>query len=120
MSNDCSRKIKTCFIGFGKRTKLFYAPILKKLKDDFELCGFTKKTQNNVNDITKDYEIDFYESTESLLEKARPDLIILSVPSGEVLKILNKLKNSNCVIFADTPFYWGMEDLNNLNILVLI
>jgi hypothetical protein len=118
MRSDCSRKIKTCFIGFGKRTKLFYAPILKKLENNFELRGFTKKTQNNADDIKKDYQIDFYESIEALLEKTTPDLLILSVPSSEILNILNKLKSSNCVIFVDTPFYWAMEELNNLNILV--
>ena len=118
MNENFNNKTKVCFIGFGKRTKLFYAPILKKLKDDFDLCGFTKKSEDNSEQIIKEYDIKFCNSVETLIDQFIPDLLILSVPSSEVLNILEKLNNLNCVIFIDTPFFWAAPEINDLNILV--
>tara|TARA_R100001082_G_scaffold91960_1_gene58567 strand:+ start:2015 stop:3079 length:1065 start_codon:yes stop_codon:yes gene_type:complete len=118
MKKDCDTKIKTSFIGFGKRTKLFYAPILKKLNDSFNLLGFTKKTKNNADSISNQYNINFYDSVDILLEKTEPDLLILSVPPPEIIQILKKVKNPNCVIFVDTPFYINTDQVSNLKILV--
>ena len=120
MSKGCDVKIKTSFIGFGKRTKLFYAPILKKLNDSFDLLGFTKKTKNNADSISNQYNIDFYDSADILLQKTQPDLLILSVPSSEIIEILKKIKNPNCVVFVDTPFCIDIDQAFNLNIQSLL
>jgi hypothetical protein len=118
MNETSDKKIKTCFIGFGKRTKLFYAPILKRLNNNFDLCAFTKRSQSQVQEIKDEYEIAFSESTDVLLKEFDPDLLVISVPSAEVINVLQKIKNPNCVVFVDTPFYWPTEQLEISNILV--
>ncbi|SVC44218.1 uncharacterized protein METZ01_LOCUS297072, partial [marine metagenome] len=111
-------KIKTCFIGFGKRVNLFYAPILKKLKDNFDLCAFTKKHQSQVPEIKDKYKMVFSESADTLLKEFNPDLLIVSVPTLEVINILHKIENHNCVVVVDTPFFCSMNGLERLNLLV--
>ena len=51
MSKNSKKKIKTCFIGLGKRARTFYIPILQKLNEEFELTSFTKKTNLRAKEI---------------------------------------------------------------------
>jgi len=117
MSKNSKKKIKTCFIGLGKRARTFYIPILQKLNEEFELTGFTKKTNLRAKEIEQQYNIRFFNSIRSMVENNPSELIIVCVPSTEVPKVVNELQNVNATIFIDTPVYWDVNQTSKLNIL---
>ncbi len=91
-------------IGFGKRVKTFYCPILKYLESQNQLIlsGFTKKTKDNCKEICSIYSIDFFSDLDSLLS-LNLDVIIVSVPAHSTSEILNKLKSFQGIVLIDTP-----------------
>ena len=110
-------KTRVSFIGFGKRAKMFYAPILQGLDDTFALCGFTKRTTSNIEEISDTYGLDHYSSIDSLIAETNPDLLILPVPHHQTIGILNQINNFKGVIFVDSPVNFSTNENQNLNIL---
>jgi len=117
MNKNYKKKIKTCFIGLGKRAKMFYIPILQKLSEEFELDSFTKKTSLQAKEIEQQYNIRFFNSIKSIAENSLPELIIVCVPPAEVPKVIDELQNVNATIFIDTPVYWDVNQTSKLKIL---
>ena len=117
MNKDSNKKVRTCFIGLGKRAKTFYIPILKNISEEFELCGFTKKTNSNVKEIEKKHKIPFFDSVDSLIKETLPELVVVCTPSAEVPKIIEQIKNHKLVVFIDTPVFWDVNKTNNCTIL---
>jgi predicted dehydrogenase len=117
MNKNSIKKVKTCFIGLGKRAKTFYIPILKNINEEFDLCGFTKKTKSKVKEIEEEYKIPFFDSVDSLIKKNSPELVIICVPPPEVPKVIDQIKDCKIVIFVDTPVFWNVNKTNNSTIL---
>lgn len=117
MNKSSIKKVKTCFIGLGKRAKTFYIPILKNINEEFELCGFTKKTKSKTKEIEQEYEIPFFDSIDSLIQKTSPELVIVCTPPPEVPKIIEQIKDRSLIVFIDTPVFWDINKTNNCTIL---
>lgn len=108
-------KVKTCFIGFGKRVKTFYYPILTKLNQDFDIVGYTNRSNIKNNNIS----IPFYAGIQNLINQTQPNLIILSVPGDSLLTALRQVPDINAIVLVDTPVTFNIKGFNNLKIFAL-
>ena len=100
---------KVGFIGFGKRVKTFYSNILSELNYEFDLTGFTKKTDTNASCISEEYKLPYFDNIKSLLEQ-NLDIVVVSVPAESINQVLISISNFKGVVLIDTPISFNTEE----------
>ncbi|MBK7974350.1 MAG: Gfo/Idh/MocA family oxidoreductase [Deltaproteobacteria bacterium] len=68
--------------GPGKRALHFYAPIVRALGDELELVGVAGRHEARAQVVAEPYECAAFDSIDELIEKTRPDLLIVCVSYG--------------------------------------
>jgi hypothetical protein len=95
-------KYKIGFVGFGKRAKSTYFPMIKQAHSLLSVVGFHVRNAEKGKNIALENNIEFFVHARDLLEKA-PDCLVVSVPYTAQHEVLKSLGPFDGTILVDTP-----------------
>jgi predicted dehydrogenase len=79
---DAPPRLRVAIWGPGKRARDFYAPIVRALGDELELVGVAGRHLERARGVADPYECAAFDSIDQLVERTRPDLLIVCVAYG--------------------------------------
>jgi choline dehydrogenase-like flavoprotein/predicted dehydrogenase len=97
------------FVGAGRRIATLYVPVLRQLRGQFELTGFTALSPSRERRLESNTGISSFRSAAELVEQGRPDLLIAAVPDRENEATVEGLLDFNLPILAETPLAWTVS-----------
>ena len=95
---------KIGFVGFGKRAKNTYLPVIKKLHPMLSVVGFWVRSPSKGQAIALENGLKFIPEIEKLLTES-PDCLIVSVPSDAQYEVLSYLGRYDGTILIETPVF---------------
>jgi hypothetical protein len=104
-------------VGSGWRAE-FYFRIAKALPELFKICGVVTRREEKQKEIKNNWNFNFYNTIDELLNKETPDFIVISVSKNAAFDVINELASKNIPILAETPPATELEKLIELNKLV--
>lgn len=102
------RRTRVGLIGAGDRTGKIYMPLFKALEEEFEVVGFTVRTQHSAEKFASANGLTSYPDATALIERAKPDFLVAAVSSGMVDATLPGLIDLGCPLLIETPFCWSV------------
>ncbi len=95
---------KTTFgiIGCGWRAQ-FYLRVATALPDLFEAAGVVARDEQKTRAFATDWNTTAFASPEQMIDKARPDFVVVSVPREAAPDILTSLGKSDMPILSEVP-----------------
>lgn len=76
---DGPARLRVGIWGPGRRALGFYAPIVRALGDELELVGVAGRHRARALAVAEPYQTEAFDSVEELVERSRPDLLIVCV-----------------------------------------
>ena len=95
--------IKVGLIGAGKRQRTFYVPVIKKLENIFSFSGVTNRTKEKGERLASDLGCKFYNNPKDLVEKEKPDFLIVCVKHSATYDVLETLEGLDVPLLIETP-----------------
>ena len=95
--------IKVGLIGAGKRQRTFYVPVIKKLEKIFSFSGVTNRTKEKGERLASDLGCKFYNNPKDLVEKEKPDFLIVCVKHSATYDVLETLEGLDVPLLIETP-----------------
>lgn len=74
------RRVKVVLIGAGRRSAA-HLPVLSGLKEHFDFVGICDLNPKTANEKAAQYGVAAYTNVDEMFEKARPELVVLTVPA---------------------------------------
>jgi len=99
--------MRVAFIGGGHRVETNYAPALKALSDDVEVCGVVTRSSEGADRVSKNTGWSAGTDLHALLGGEKPDFLIAAVPPGEVDALYLGLVDLNIPLLLETPACWN-------------
>lgn len=96
-------KIKVGFVGAGKRMRVLFHPLLQKFSSQYEITGFTCRTEKTQKEIEDVYKIEHFPSIETLTDAV--DLVIVCVNPDSSESVVSRIinHNSHVYVLVETP-----------------
>lgn len=108
--------MKICIIGIGKRGQKHLEAALST--PSLELVGIFDTNIKLCDIIGKKYQLPAYDSLEEMLEKAKPEMAVLSLPHHAYLPVVKKLASHRVHILKEKPFAIDINEAKQLHALI--
>jgi len=109
--------IKFGIVGTGWRSE-FFLRIAKACPELFIVSGIVGRTQVKATEVASRFDVPVYSSAEDLVESARPDFVVTSVPRKENPGIIKLLASLGMPVLSETPPAESVEEMEELCSLV--
>ncbi len=96
------KKINFAIIGGGWRTK-FYLRIAKALPEKFNICGLVVRNPDKGQSLEEVWGVNTYRNIEELLNKEKPEFVVVSVPWDVAPQITSELAERGIPVLSETP-----------------
>jgi choline dehydrogenase-like flavoprotein len=101
-------------VGASRRITDVYLPIMRHMPEQYAIVGFTTFSAQGFRRFESQTGIRSYSNPAELLEKAKPELLILAVPDRLNEAVLNDLLDLGVPILAETPVAWTVSGTQRL------
>jgi predicted dehydrogenase len=71
--------LRAVIIGPGKRSRYYYAPLIKRLRDEIELVAVFGRTPESTKKYGEDFGIPWYTDMEKMIRETAPEIGIVSI-----------------------------------------
>jgi Oxidoreductase family, NAD-binding Rossmann fold len=104
-------------VGAGWRT-LFYLRVVAALDKRFQLTGVVTRSQARAEEVKAGWGVDASPRLDGLLDKGRPDFVVLSVPRVATVEWLETLTSAGLPVLCETPPAPDLAGLHRVSELV--
>jgi choline dehydrogenase-like flavoprotein/predicted dehydrogenase len=98
--------IKIGIVGAGHRVRDYYLPILRELSDQYEVVGFTTRSQRSAQRLEGETGVSSFREAHDLIEHKKPDLLVVAVQDKHNERTVIDLIECGIPILAETPLAW--------------
>lgn len=104
---NSQRRIRFGFIGGGHRVETIYAPVMKALSEEVEVCGVATSSPEGAKRISQKTGWVGGTDSRALVEREKPDGLIVAVPPGSVDSVYLGLVELGVPLLLETPACWN-------------
>lgn len=101
------RRVRVGFIGGGHRVETIYAPVMKALADQVEVCGVATRSAEGADRITSKTGWPAGTDVAEMIARERPEFLIVATPPGLNDSIYASLVGHGVPLLLETPFCWN-------------
>ncbi|MCW2839173.1 MAG: hypothetical protein JWR55_656 [Aeromicrobium sp.] len=105
--------LRFAMVGRGWRGD-HYLRIADSLPDSFECCGVVTRNEPAARALEAQWNVATYRDIDDMLTRAKPDVVVTSVPPSVNASVLTHLVRSGVHVLAETPPAASVEDLRGL------
>lgn len=109
-----SETIKIGFVGTGRRSRDIYLPILQKMQSRYQIVGFTSGSAYGSRRFESQTGIEAFANAQELLDRKRPDFLIVAVPDVRCEAIVNSLLDFGIPLLVETPLAWSVAGVRKI------
>jgi choline dehydrogenase-like flavoprotein/predicted dehydrogenase len=106
-TTQAAAQLKIGFVGAGQRISDLYFPIIEAQPEKYKMVGFTARSSGGAHRFESKTGICSFASARDLVERARPDLLIVAVSDRMSESTILNLLDLNVPILAETPLAWS-------------
>ena len=97
------KKIKIGIVGCGRIAQHYKIILQSGSVENFEVIAVCDKDVRKAEEYSKFYQCNFFDSISKMLEKNKPDLILVLTPSGEHFNNAKVSLSMNCNTIVEKP-----------------
>ena len=110
-------KVVFAVIGAGWRAE-FFLRIVKALPERFDISGILVRNEDRGREVEEKWGVKTDTDIDSLIEKANPSFVVVSVPRNLAPDMIQKLVERGVPVLSETPLASDLEGLIDLYKLV--
>jgi predicted dehydrogenase len=103
-----SARLRVGLVGFGDRMRRFHLPVLQGLADQFEVVGFTARSEATRRRAAGATGLADYATAADLVADAAPDFMVAAVSPDAVDAALPGILGLGVPVLLETPLCWNL------------
>jgi len=96
------KRVKVGIVGAGKRAETTHLPLLNKLRDLFEVIGFTTRSESTAIKFHNASSLKYFDSISSLVSE-EPELLVCCVSGDAMFDVLSEVLSHGVPVLVETP-----------------
>ena len=105
---------KICIAGFGAVCEGAHIPVIKELKDKYLLKAIFDVSKDRIIKAKELFKINVYDNLSEMLEKEKPDAIVIATPPSSHKEIILKALSFGVDVLCEKPLVTSFSDFREI------